>query len=84
MKSMISKKPNMKKFERMCILAFSNALRLHSDSVLLFKHKSYASAYAISILALEETGKYHLLANFVWHASGLLAKFCNELIQEYC
>ena len=51
----------------MCILTFKNAIRLHEDSIILYKEKRYPSAYAISILALEEIGKYQILADFLWH-----------------
>jgi len=40
---------------------------LHEDSIILYKKKRYPSAYAISILAIEEIGKYHTLADFLWH-----------------
>jgi AbiV family abortive infection protein len=49
-------------------LAFENALRLDFDSILLFENESYPSAYALSILALEELGKVTLLDDFVWHS----------------
>jgi AbiV family abortive infection protein len=59
---------NLNKISKMAGLAFKNALRLHFDSVLLFEHESYPSAYFLSILALEELGKYTLLDNFVWNS----------------
>jgi AbiV family abortive infection protein len=36
---------------------YQNALRLHFDSVLLAKARSFASAFAISVIASEELGK---------------------------
>jgi AbiV family abortive infection protein len=59
---------NLNKISKVAELAFENALRLHFDSILLFEHESYPSAYFLSILALEEFGKYTLLDDFVWHS----------------
>src|SRR5262245_6680941 len=59
---------NLNKISKVAGLAFKNALRLHFDSILLFEHESYPSAYFLSILALEELGKYTLLDDFVWHS----------------
>jgi len=60
-------KTNVKKIAKMEWLAFKNALRLHIDSIRLFKSKSYPSAYFLSILAQEEIGKMHMFGDFVWH-----------------
>lgn len=38
--------------------AFKNAIDLHLDSMFLFKNKSYPRAFALSVLAMEEFGKY--------------------------
>ena len=59
---------NLKKIEKMAYLALKNGLRLHNDSILLFKNKCYPSAYFLSILALEEIGKFFLLEDFWWHS----------------
>jgi AbiV family abortive infection protein len=48
--------------------SFQNALRLHFDSVLLAKARSFASAYAISVIASEEFGKAFGLAEIVFQA----------------
>jgi AbiV family abortive infection protein len=45
------------KLERLELLAFENCLRLHQDSIMLFKSGSYSSAYFLSVIALEEMGK---------------------------
>lgn len=45
------------KYYRLSGHAFENCLRLHRDSITLFKTKSFASAVHISILAKEELGK---------------------------
>lgn len=60
-------KTNVKKITKMGWLSFKNALRLHLDSIFLFGNKSYPSAYFLSVLAQEEMGKVHMLADFVWH-----------------
>ena len=59
---------NLRKIDRMAGLTLRNCLRLHFDSILLFKQKSYPSAYFLSILALEELGKMEMLQDFVWHS----------------
>jgi len=59
-------KINLKKLEKMEEMSFKNALRLHFDSTLLFKEKSYPSAFFLSILSQEEIGKVYLLNNFVY------------------
>ena len=59
---------NLKKIEKMACLALKNGLRLHNDSILLFKNRCYPSAYFLSILALEEIGKFFLLEDFWWHS----------------
>ena len=59
---------NLRKIEKMSCLAFKNGLRLHCDSILLFKNKCFPSAYFLSILALEEIGKFFLLEDFWWHS----------------
>lgn len=59
---------NLKKFDRMGVLSFENAIRLHDDSILLFKNQSYPSSYALSVIALEELGKFCVIQDFVWHS----------------
>lgn len=59
---------NLRKVDRMGVLAFENAIRLHDDSILLFKNHSYPSSFALSVLALEELGKYLHLEDFVWYS----------------
>ena len=53
----------------MAILAFKNALRLHFDSAILLKNKSFASATMLSVLAMEEFGKYFSLSSYVFYKS---------------
>lgn len=59
---------NLQKVEKMACLALKNGLRLHQDSILLFKNKRFPSAYFLSVLALEEIGKFFLLEDFWWHS----------------
>ena len=59
---------NLRKIEKMSCLPLKNGLRLHCDSMLLFKNKCFPSAYFLSILALEEIGKFFLLEDFWWHS----------------
>jgi AbiV family abortive infection protein len=38
-----------------------NAFRLHEDAVLLMSNRRYPSAVGLSVLAIEEVGKYLML-----------------------
>ena len=57
---------------------FQNGLRPHFDSVLLAKACSFASAYAISVIASEEFGKALGLAEIVFQASFNKGRFHEE------
>lgn len=46
--------------------AFENALRLHFDSIYIYKHGSYPTAYQLALLASEELGKALLLNEYCW------------------
>lgn len=61
---------NLKKVAKMSRLAFSNAIRLHKDSILLFKKESFPSAYLLSILAQEEIGKAYILEDLIFKMQG--------------
>jgi AbiV family abortive infection protein len=50
-------KISFRKLNELQYECFQNALRLHFDSVLLAKARSFASAFAISVIASEELGK---------------------------
>ncbi len=50
-----------RKLARIGELSFNNAIRLHKDSILLYKKGSFASAYFLSVLAVEELGKVHMI-----------------------
>ena len=66
--NMKTKAVNSHKIERMSVLALKNAIRLHSDSVVLFNNRSYPSAFFLSVLALEEIGKTFQLMDFYYHS----------------
>lgn len=59
----------VRKFDRMAGLAFENAIRLHIDAMILFRERSYPTAFALSILAMEELAKADLIEWVVFHAS---------------
>jgi AbiV family abortive infection protein len=58
---------NIRKIGKMEYLTFRNALRLHLDSIKLFRSGSYPSSFFLSVLALEEFGKAWLLGDFVFY-----------------
>ncbi len=60
-------KSRERKISRMCILCYKNCIRLHNDSILLFRNGSYPTAYAISVIALEEMGKYMTLSHGLFY-----------------
>lgn len=57
---------NLSKAAKMAGLGFQNGIRLHKDSIYLFKRGSYPTAYQLSILAQEEFGKSALLEEQVF------------------
>lgn len=59
---------NLVKIDRMAGLTFQNVIRLHEDSVLLFDNESFPSSFFLSVLALEELGKYYMLDHFLFHS----------------
>lgn len=56
------------KLVRMAVEALRNSLRLHLDSILLFKHRSFPSALQLSVLSLEEYAKAKWVEHYVWTA----------------
>lgn len=46
--------------------SLKNSLRLHFDSVLLYKNESYPSAFQLAVLALEEFSKAKWVEHYVW------------------
>jgi len=75
---------NLKKVDKMAGLSFENGLRLHFDSILLFKNKCYPSAYFLSVLAIEEIGKAFLIMDFLFHSrvDGRMGKEWEEKFLE--
>jgi len=57
---------NQQKASRLAAAAFQNACRLHRDSVLLYRHGRYPSAFQLSVLAQEEVGKTFRLEEFAF------------------
>src|SRR4051812_30457408 len=54
---MLDLKLSTRKLNALQSACFQNTLRLHFDSVLLAKERSFASAFAISVIASKELGK---------------------------
>jgi AbiV family abortive infection protein len=50
-------KISRRKLEELEFQCLQNAIRLHFDSILLLREKSFASAFALSVIASEEFGK---------------------------
>jgi AbiV family abortive infection protein len=59
---------NLRKIDRMAVLAFKNSLRLHEDAIILFNKHRFPSAYTLSVLSLEELGKYFSSEDFIFHS----------------
>jgi AbiV family abortive infection protein len=57
---------NLKKLQRMSLLALDNAIRLHGDALSLYKDQRYPSAFLLSVLSQEEIGKAHMISRYVW------------------
>jgi AbiV family abortive infection protein len=47
-------KLNLRKLQHIAGLALQNGIRLHFDSIVLLKNKSYPSALFLSVIAMEE------------------------------
>jgi len=60
-------------------LSFENAIRLHKDSILLFKHKSFPTSYQLSILAQEEIGKSSLLEEHIFQMGCRIGEIDSEM-----
>ena len=75
----------IRKLSRMCVLCYQNCVRLHNDSILLFNNKRYPTAHAISIIALEEMGKYLILSHGLFYGffdDESDEKFINEILND--
>jgi len=65
---MASLKVSFRKLDQLEFQCYENALRLHLDSVLLFRERSFPSAFALSVIASEEFGKGFALAEISYQA----------------
>ena len=65
----------------MAILSFQNAVKLHKDSWILYKNKSYSTSYYISVVALEEFGKMQILNDHAFY--GQIIDNCNTSDSEF-
>jgi AbiV family abortive infection protein len=74
---------NVNKLEKISYLVFENALRLHYDSIHLFKDDRYPSAYFLSVLSQEKLGKMNIIDDFIWHTrvDGRMPKFEEEWLK---
>lgn len=61
-------KLNLRKLQQIAGLSLQNGIRLHFDSLHLFKLKSYSTALFISVIAMEEIGKAFWADHFVFHS----------------
>jgi AbiV family abortive infection protein len=61
---------NLRKVSKIAKLSFLNALRLHKDSIFLYKIGSYPSSYQLSIIAQEEIGKSFIMQNHIFQMQG--------------
>ncbi|MEZ0208689.1 MAG: AbiV family abortive infection protein [Candidatus Paceibacterota bacterium] len=54
------------KFKRLAVESLKNTLRLHADSIYLFKSGSYPSAFQLAVLALEELSKAQWVEHYYY------------------
>lgn len=59
---------SLRKLQHIAGLALKNGIRLHFDSIKLYKLKSYSTALFISVIAMEEIGKAFGADHFVFHS----------------
>jgi AbiV family abortive infection protein len=71
------------KLERIAILSLRNSIRLHLDSIYLFKRKSFPSSKQLSILSMEELGKAKQLEHYYFHSKYDSGPMEPEDEQEY-
>jgi len=60
---------SLEELSEMAILAFKNGLRLHFDSSILIDFQSYPLSVLLSVLSMEEFGKYFSLSAYVFYTS---------------
>ena len=54
------------KLEKIAVESLRNSLRLHFDSILLFRNYSFPTAFQISVLALEELAKAKWVEHYIF------------------
>lgn len=54
------------KLNKLATESLRNVLRLHFDSVLLYKNESYPSAFQLSVLAIEELSKANWIDHYIF------------------
>src|SRR3989344_5798437 len=72
---------NLKKVSKVSALAFRNGLRLHKDSIFLYKNKSYPSSYQLSIIAQEEIGKSYIMEEHILQMGGRTKDINSDLVK---
>lgn len=55
------------KLAKLELYTFKNSLRLHNDAILLYNNSSYSSASFLSILSLEELGKFFIISDIIFY-----------------
>lgn len=73
---------SLRKLQHLAGLALKNGIRLHFDSIELYKMKSYSTALFISVIAMEEIGKAFWADHFVFH-SRIDGRLDNEMENEW-
>jgi AbiV family abortive infection protein len=68
---------NLRTLQHFAGQSLRNAMRLHFDSILLYKYKSFPSAFFISVIAMEELGKAYWADHFVFYSKDV--RYDNEL-----
>jgi AbiV family abortive infection protein len=63
---MAVEKLNLRRLQQIAGLALQNGIRLHFDSITLYKAKAFPSAFFISVIAMEEMGKAFWADHFVF------------------
>lgn len=74
-----------RRLSNIAVLSFKNGYRLHLDSLRLLENGSYASATMLSVLAMEEFGKYFSLSSYVFYSrtsDNRDAKFEDEYLKD--
>jgi len=65
----MSKKLSKYKFKRIATESFKNGLRLHFDSIILYKNESFPSSFQLSVLAMEELAKSNWVEHYYWSSN---------------